>query len=231
MATVHTNTSTLYQFEQVVKKIEDGVVWYVLNLKTPINYDTVYNSNALTADQIKELISIRKTVIDNLLHNDSLFSKKPSATSLSTISPPYYTLPENKWSPVVKWNSTSALPHVFRIELISIYISRSLIVPMFAFKEHKEDVIDLEWGTSTHPDLEEYDIEMLETSTDTLTLRNLKKEREMAKQNVKSLFKKAYDAKDDFISKYGELDYDVESTFSDSDSESGSKSDSDSSSD
>ncbi len=220
-------TSTVYAFDQVVKKTEGHIVWYILNLKTPVKYDTVYNSNLLSADQIKELTSIRKTVIDNLLHNDSLFSKKPSISSLSTISPPYYTLPENKWSPVVKWTNTSALPQSFKIELISIYISRSLIVPMFEFKEHKDDVIDLEWGGSNmHPDLEEVDSEMLETSTDTFTIRNLKKERQMAKQNVKSLFKKAYEARDDFVEKYGELDSDVESSFSDSDSESDSESDS-----
>jgi hypothetical protein len=214
-----TTTYTLYEFEHVIKKTEGDVVWYVLNLKIPIKYDTVYNCDLLTSDEIKELTSIRKTVIDNLLHNDSLFSKKPSVSSLSTISPPYYTLPENKWSPVVKWNNP-ILPKTFRIELVSIFISRSLIVPMFAFKEHKEDIIDLEWGSNMHPDLEEYDIEMLETSTDTLTLRNLKKERQMAKQRVKDLFKKADDAKDNFVLNYGELDSDVESTFSDSDSSS-----------
>lgn len=224
------NTSTLFQFNHVIKKTEGDIVWYILNLKSPIIYDTLYNSDVLTADQVKELSSIRKIVIENLLHNDSLFSKKPSVSSLSSISPPYFTLPENKWSPVVKWNNP-ILPKTFRIELVSIFISRSLIVPMFAFKEHKEDVIDLEWGTNIHPDLEEYDIGMFETSTDTLTLRNLKKERQMSKQMVKDLFKKARQAEDDFISKYGELDYDVESTFSDSDSDSGSKSNSDSSSD
>lgn len=219
-----TTTYTLYEFEHVIKKTEGDVVWYVLNLKIPVKYDTVYNCDLLTSDEIKELTSIRKTVIDNLLHNDSLFSKKPSVSSLSTISPPYYTLPENKWSPVVKWNNP-ILPKTFRIELVSIFISRSLIVPMFAFKEHKEDIIDLEWGSNMHPDLEEYDIEMLETSTDTLTLRNLKKERQMAKQGVKDLFKKAYDAKDNFVLNYGELDSDVESTFSDSNLDSDSSSD------
>ena len=209
----------LFEFTPVIKKTEGDTTWYILNLKSQHKLTELYTNDSLSDSCVKELTTIRKIVIDSLVQTSTLFSKKPTTNSLLSITPPYYVLPHKNWSPVVKWNN-SDLPKEFRVELVSIYISRSLIVPLFAQTEYKEDVIDLEWSSSIHPDLEEIDCSSLECETElnqSITLRNLKKERLLAKD----MFKQAYEAEEEFILKYGEL-LDDESTFSDSESDSSS---------
>jgi hypothetical protein len=76
-----------------------------------------------------------------------------------------------------------------------------------------------------HPDLEEFDGATLMNESEVVTLRNLKKERMEAKMAVKMLFRKAYEAEEEFVRKYGQLE-DDESTFSsESDFDSDSSSD------
>ena len=211
-----------FLFEKPEKFIEKDITWHIVKLKKPYELLQVYNNNILNDDCMKELSAIRNSIIESLCNSDSLFSKKPTFSSLSSISPQYFTIGDKKWSPVVKWSCER--PEEFKIELVSVYISRSLIVPFFVCRLHKPDVIDLDYDDCIHPDLEEFDGETLVSEVDVVTLKNLKKERRLMKKKVKELFKKAYEAEADFVRKYGELE-DDESTFSDSDDESDSSSD------
>ena len=212
---------TTFLFEKPEKQIEKDITWHIIKLKKPYELQQIYN-NILNDECMKELNSIRNMIMESLCQSDSLFTKKPTIGSLSSISPPYFTIGDKKWSPVVKWSSER--PEEFKIELSSVYVSRSLIVPFFVCKLHKPDAIDLDLDDSIHPDLEEFDGETLTQEIDVITLRNLKKERKEMKKMVKELFKKAYEAEREFVRKFGELEED-ESTFSDSDDESDSSSD------
>lgn len=212
-----------YMFEKPEKKIENDITWYILKLKNKVELQYIYDKEVLNDDCMKELMTIRNKVIESLTQSDSLFSKKPTISSLSMICLPFFTIGDKKWSPVIKWNSER--PEQFKIELGAIYISRSSIVPYFECKEHKIDVIDfdltMEMNDSIHPDLEEIDGGSLMNESEIVTLRNLKKERMEAKYAVKLLFRKAYEAQEDFMRKFGELDED-ESSFSDTESDSSS---------
>jgi hypothetical protein len=205
------------EFEGLKKEQVDDTTWYILKLKKQYDCTEVYKKDSLSEECMKELNSIRTSIVDNLCNNESLFSKKPSQTSLMKITLPFYTLPEKTWSPVVKWVEKE-LVNVFRLHLVSVYISRSMILPLFKCTPYSIDTIDFEWSSSIHPDLEEFEFDSSAAEEGGLTLRNLKKEREMAKTHVKELFKAAHEAEEEFVRKYGDLD-DDESTFSDSNSE------------
>jgi hypothetical protein len=209
-----------FLFERPEKKVESDITWYIVQLKKSYELKEIYSNSDIHETAMKELNSIRNIMMENLCQSDSLFAKKPSIQSLNTITPPFYTLPDRKWSPVVKWENVER-PEQFNLVLKSVYISRSLITPFFVCTPHTSDVIELDLTSSIHPDLEEYDCLALESETLPLTLRNLKKERMMAKKQVKELFNKAYQMETRFYQMYGDLD-DDESTFSNSDSESSS---------
>jgi hypothetical protein len=214
-----------FLFEKPEKKVENDITWYIVKLKPKIELQYIYDKEVLNDDCMKELNSIRNKVIESLTQSDSLFSKKPTVSSLSMICLPFFTIGDKRWSPVVKWSCDC--PEQFKIVLSAIYISRSSIVPFFECREHKVDVIDFDLNMvdAIHPDLEEFDGATLMNESEVVTLRNLKKERMEAKMAVKVLFRKAYEAEEEFVRKYGQLE-DDESTFSsESDFDSDSSSD------
>lgn len=198
------------------RHIEHDISWYRLPLqeayKLEGTFPTAHARGAIPSHQTAHVIRARNHILQGLLQTNGIFSTPPSFSQINSLAPPWILLPDGVWSSILRWKTPSSGSSSFSIEVVALWISRSLIVPELVAISTPSTLIDLEWSApSDHPDLEE--VEEIEpvSGQEVVHLRNTSVVRMERNREVNRLWRiaqeateKAEEAEEAFFRTYGE---------------------------
>jgi len=119
----------------------EGPRYYVaLTEARTLSHRLTYTTTLLPDIQINpSLETVKADILKDLVHNKQLFKHPPTLSSLTTLSPPWGVVIDNKvqrWSPISTYHIPETLPESSYVHLIldGLYVSRSCISPVFSVK-------------------------------------------------------------------------------------------------
>jgi hypothetical protein len=203
-------------FSTPTRHIEQEISWYRLPLQEALKlegtYPTAHARGAIPSYQTAHVVRARNHILQGLLQTNGIFSTPPSFSQINSLAPPWILLPDGVWSSILRWKTPASGTSSFHIEVVALWISRSLIVPELVASPIPDTLIDLEWITPpAHPDLEE--VEEIEpvSGEEVVHLRNTSAVRMERNREVQRLWRvardateKAEEAEEAFFRTYGE---------------------------
>ena len=197
------------------RHIEQDISWYRLPLqeayKLEGTFPTAHARGSIPSHQTAHIIHARNHILQGLLQSKGVFSTQPSFSQINSLAPPWILLPDGVWSSILRWKDSSS-GSSFTIEVMALWISRSLIVPELKATPAPDTLIDLDWSAPpAHPDLEEVETVEPVSGQEVVHLRNTNTIRIERNHEVNRLWRiareateKAEEAEEAFFRTYGE---------------------------